>query len=287
MSNVRTERLPPRTSVLWGVYTVWLRHFVLYRRTVLINCLPPVSEPIVYLLAFGYGLGPLVGSIKMASTEVSYLHFIAPGMMAVGALFQSFIEGSYGTFIRVRYRKSWHTMLTAPLDFGEIFFGDALWGATKGAIGGLLTGIVAAVWGLYSWESLIYALPVLFLGGFVFTAFGMAAAGCAKTIDHLNIPLFLFVVPMFALCGTYFPRSGLPDWVERLADFLPLSALVDLLRLPLLRGSLSHGAVDGTAAAGAALGMPGEILRQIATLMAWGALFTVIAWRSNRSQVIH
>ena len=119
----RPSAHPPATSRLWGIYSVWLRHASLYRKTILVNCLPPVSEPIVYLLAFGYGLGPLIGAVRTGGTELPYLSFIAPGMMAVGALFQSFIEGSYGTFIRIRFRRSWHTLLTAPLTVGDAVAG--------------------------------------------------------------------------------------------------------------------------------------------------------------------
>lgn len=256
----------PEARWWWGTYSVWLRHAVLYRKTILVNCLPPVSEPVVYLLAFGYGLGPFIGSLDVGGEKVPYLEFIAPGMMAVGALFQGFIEGAYGTFVRVRFRRSWHTMLTAPLTYDEIFLGDCLWGATKGMIGGLLTGIVAALWGIYPWTGILFVVPALFVGGFVFTALGMASAGCAQTIDHLNIPLFLGVVPMFAVCGTYFPRTVLPDWIEPWVSALPLSALVDLVRSG---GAGGHG-----------------IPLAAATLTTWAAVLGVIAWWSNRRHVI-
>jgi lipooligosaccharide transport system permease protein len=84
---------------LWGVYSVWRRHAKVYQTTWLVNCLPPLSEPIIYLVAFGYGLTPLVGDITYAGQTVPYLNFIAPAMIGVGVLFQSFFEGAYGTLI--------------------------------------------------------------------------------------------------------------------------------------------------------------------------------------------
>ncbi|MEN9246260.1 MAG: ABC transporter permease, partial [Thermostichales cyanobacterium SRBZ-1_bins_19] len=50
---------------------------------------------------------------------------------------------------------------------------------------------------------------------------------------HVNVPIFMLLIPMFTICGTYFPRENLPEWLQRIAVLLPLSPLVDLLRWPL------------------------------------------------------
>lgn len=217
----------------WGVYSVWHRHAKVYQRTWLVNCLPPVSEPIVYLLAFGYGLTPLIGDVSYHGQMVSYIKFIAPAMIAVGVLFQSFFEGAYSTFIRLNFQKTWQALLTAPLSFAEVFLGDWLWATTKGMIAGGLTGLVAVLWGLYSGWDLLISLPLMLLGSLTFAAIGLYTAGCIRQIDQVNIPIFLFIIPMFTLCGTYFPRETLPDGLEAIATVLPLASLVDLMRWPL------------------------------------------------------
>jgi lipooligosaccharide transport system permease protein len=218
---------------LWGIYTVWHRHAKVYQRTWLVNCLPPLSEPIIYLVAFGYGLTPLVGEVNYGGQAVPYLKFIAPAMMGIGVLFQSFFEGAYASFIRLNYQKTWSALLTAPLSFTEVFLGDWLWATTKGMIAGTLTGLIAVVWGLYSVWSLLFALPVMLLGSLVFGAMGLLTAGFVQQIDQINVPIFMLIVPMFTLCGTYFPRETLPPILERIATVLPLSSLTDLLRWPL------------------------------------------------------
>ncbi|PSB60915.1 ABC transporter, partial [filamentous cyanobacterium CCP1] len=103
----------------WGVYSVWHRHAKVYQRTWLVNCLPPLSEPIIYLVAFGYGLTPLVGDVPYGGQTVPYLKFIAPAMMAIGVLFQSFFEGAYASFIRLNFQKTWQALLTGPLSFSD------------------------------------------------------------------------------------------------------------------------------------------------------------------------
>ncbi|WP_247216218.1 ABC transporter permease [Synechococcus sp. C9] len=218
---------------VWGVYSVWRRHAKVYQNTWLVNSLPPLSEPIIYLLSFGFGLGPLIPGLIYQGREVTYLQFIAPGMIAVGVLFQSFFEGAYGSFIRLQFQKTWQALLTAPLTFTEVFLGDWLWAATRGTLAGCTTGLVVVLLGLYPPLALVLSLPLLILGALLFGGIGLLTAGLVRTVDQINVPIFLLVVPMFALCGTYFPRDNLPPLLGAIARFLPLSALIDLLRWPL------------------------------------------------------
>ena len=218
---------------VWGVYSVWRRHAKVYQNNWLVNSLPPLSEPIIYLLSFGFGLGPLIPALIYQGREVTYLQFIAPGMIAVGVLFQSFFEGAYGSFIRLQFQKTWQALLTAPLTFTEVFLGDWLWAATRGILAGCTTGLVVVLLGLYPPLALVLSLPLLILGALLFGGIGLLTAGLVRTVDQINVPIFLLVVPMFALCGTYFPRENLPPVLGAIARFLPLSALIDLLRWPL------------------------------------------------------
>ncbi len=220
-------------ATFWPAYAVWRRHLAVYRQTWLVNCLPPISEPIVYLLAFGLGFTPMVNELLYLGVAIDYPRFLAPGMIAVGLLFQSFFEGAYGSFIRLNYQRTWQAMLTTPLTFRDVFIGDWLWAATRGLIAGLLTAAVTIALGLYSIQGLLVALPMLVVGGLLFAAVGLYTAGLVKTIDQVNVPVFLLIVPMFVLCGTYFPRDNLPQWLKILTDLLPLSTLVDTLRWPL------------------------------------------------------
>ncbi|MEN9216803.1 MAG: ABC transporter permease [Gloeomargarita sp. HHBFW_bins_162] len=218
---------------LWGVYSVWRRHLKVYQNTWLVNSLPPLSEPIIYLIAFGFGLSPLIPELNYGGQEVSYLQFIGPGMIAVGVLFQSFFEGAYGSFIRLQFQKTWQALLTAPLTFTEVFLGDWLWAGTRGLIAGITTGLVVVFLGLYPPIALFLSLPLLILGALLFGGIGLLTAGLVRTVDQINVPIFLVVIPMFAFCGTYFPRDNLPPVLGALAQLLPFAALLDLLRWPL------------------------------------------------------
>jgi lipooligosaccharide transport system permease protein len=249
----------------WGIYSVWHRHAKVYQKTWLVNSLPPLSEPLIYLVAFGYGLTPLVGEVSYSGQTITYLEFIAPGMIAIGLLFQSFFEGSFGSFMRLSYQKTWQALLTAPLSFTEVFLGDWLWATTKGTIAGLLTGMVAVLWGLYSGWHLLVSLPLIILGSMLFAVLGLFTAGTVRTIDQINVPIFLFIIPMFTLCGTYFPRDTLPPVLGYIAGLLPLASIVDLLRWP--------------------LGLPEFWFLELIWLLLWISVFSVLAWRQIYPQL--
>lgn len=226
--NVKAWQIEP-----WGIYSVWRRHFLVYQRTWLVNFLPPITEPLVYLLAFGYGLTPIVDQLEYLGQPVSYPVFIGPSMIAVGVLFQAFFEGAFGSFVRLYYQRTWNALLTAPLSFTQVFAGDWIWAATRGLISGVITGWVTVMLGFYTWPGLIGSIPILILGSLLFAAMGLMTAGAVATVDQINVPIFMFVVPMFVMCGTYFPRENLPPALQILSGLLPLSSLVDLVRWPL------------------------------------------------------
>lgn len=247
------------TITFWGVYSVWRRHLRVYQKTWLVNSLVPLSEPIIYLIAFGFGLTPLVGEVTYAGKEIGYLEFIAPGMIAIAILFQSYAEGAYGSFLRISYQKTWHALLTAPLTFTEVFLGDWFWAATKGVLAAILTSLVAIIWGLFSgWEFLL-SFPLIVLGSLLFGAVGLLSAGVARTIDQLNVPVHLLPIPMYTLCGTYFPRDVLPPLLQQVAEVLPLSPLVDLLRWHLVG--------------------PSNWVFSSILLLLWTVICAVLAWR--------
>ncbi|MFB2919833.1 ABC transporter permease [Aerosakkonema funiforme] len=250
---------------LWGIYSVWHRHAKVYQKTWLVNCLPPMLEPIVYLLAFGYGLTPLLGEVTYAGKTVDYMTFIAPGMIAIGVIFQSYSEGAFGSFVRLNFQKTWQALLTAPLTFAEVFCGDWLWAATRGAITGVVTGIVEVLLGFFSGWNLLLSLPLICLGSLLFAAMGLLTAGVMRTIDHINVPIYLLIVPMYTICGTFFPRETLPPLLSKVASFLPLSPLVDLLRWE--------------------LAIPQYWLIQLLWMVLLTGVFTWMAWRQIYPQL--
>jgi lipooligosaccharide transport system permease protein len=219
--------IPKVTSRCWRV---WQRDAVVWRKTWLIGFLPPLLEPLLYVVAFGFGLGGLIGALAWQGAKVSYLAFLAPGIVGAGVMNAAFFETTYASFVRMYYQKTFDGILATPLSMEEIVTGEVLWGGTRAVITAAAMMAALAPFGLLGWPESLLLLPVAAVGGLAFAAFGMVFTGVLPTIEAFNLPVFLVVTPMFLFSGTFFPLEQLPGWAQRFAWALPLTHLVHLAR---------------------------------------------------------
>jgi lipooligosaccharide transport system permease protein len=209
---------------------VWQRNLVVYRKTWKIGFLPPLLEPLFYLVAFGVGLSGLVGNVSYRGEQLSYTAFIAPALIAINIMQSAFFETTYASFVRMFYQKTFDAMLATPLTLPEVITGEILWGATKSVIGTALMMTVISLFGLIRYPEGLLLLPAAFLGGLAFSGAGMICTAVIPTIEMFNLPVFLFITPMFLFSGTFFPLDNLPQWARVVAQLLPLTHLVELTR---------------------------------------------------------
>ncbi len=217
-------------SISRRFFRVWQRNCSVYRKTWKISFLPPLLEPLLYLAAFGVGLGSLVGTVPYRGGEVDYLTFIAPGLLSVAIMYNAFFETTYSSFVRMYYQKTFDAMLATPLTLEEVILGELAWAATKSLLAASLMLAVIAPFGLISWPGGLLILPLAVLGGAAFAAAGMLFTALVPNIETFNLPIFLFITPMFLFSGTFFPLANLPTWAQVLAQILPLTHLVGLAR---------------------------------------------------------
>ncbi|MBE0618038.1 MAG: ABC transporter permease [Proteobacteria bacterium] len=236
-------------------WRVWQRNLTVYRKTWRIGFLPPLLEPLFYLVAFGAGLGTLVGEVNYQGTAVPYVRFIAPALLAVATMQNAFFENTYASFVRMYYQKTFDAMLATPLSVEDVITGEILWGATKSVIATALMIAVLTPFGLLTYPQTLAILPVALLGGIAFGAVGMWFTGMVPNIEVFNLPVFLFVTPMFLFSGTFFPLESLPLWARYAALAFPLTHLVTLVR------ALAFGEM------GAALWLPAGYLAVFAGLL--------------------
>lgn len=219
---------------------VWQRNFVVYQKTWKIGFIPPLLEPLFYLIAFGVGLGSLVGRINYGGATIGYAAFIAPALIAINIMQSAFFETTFASFVRMFYQKTFDGMLATPLTVDEVISGEILWGATKAVIGSALMMLVISLFGLLSFPDALLLLPIAFLGGLAFACAGMICTAIVPSIEVFNLPIFLFVTPMFLFGGTFFPLTNLPAWAQTVALFLPLTHLVELCRAAALGQLLNN-----------------------------------------------
>lgn len=223
------------TGLFWAV---WRRNLLVYRRIWAINFLPPLLEPLFYLIAFGLGFAGLVNDVTWHGRSMDFTRFLAPSLVASAAMWQAFMETTYNSFVRMYYQKSYDAMLATPLSLEEIIVAEIVWGATRSGIAAVLMLGVVAVMGYTPSLQALAVIPIALLGGLAFGAMGMAITSITASIDLFNLPVFLLITPMFLFSGTFFPVDTLPGWAANLASLLPLYHLVELCRAACL-GALS------------------------------------------------
>ena len=209
---------------------VWQRNLMVYRKSWKISFIPPFLEPLFYLIAFGVGMSGLVGNVRYQGNEISYVSFIAPALIGVSIMYNAFFETTYASFVRMYYQKTFDAMLATPLSLEEVITGEIVWGATKSLIAAAIMMVVISLFGLIRFPEGLLILPLAVLGGIAFGSIGMFFTGIVANIEMFNLPVFLFVTPMFLFSGTFFPLENLPRWAQFVALVFPLTHLANLAR---------------------------------------------------------
>jgi lipooligosaccharide transport system permease protein len=188
------------TSRLWKV---WYRNLVVYRQNWKVNFIPPLLEPLFYLLAFGIGLSSLVGSISYGNQQITYVQFIAPALLAINIMNNAFFENTYSSYVRMYYQKTFDAMMATPLTLEEIITGEIFWGATRSVMATAIMLFVVSFFGVLHYPHALLIIPLGFLGGIAFGSLGMLFTSKVKNIDLFNIPIFLIITPMYLFSGTF------------------------------------------------------------------------------------
>jgi lipooligosaccharide transport system permease protein len=230
MSNPNIRKSPAHFAIprlTYRVWKVWHRNFDVFTKTIKVNFLPSLLEPILYLLAFGFGLGGFIPSIQ----GQSYIGFIAPALVAISIMNGSFFECTFASFVRMYFQKTFDAIVATPVSVEEVVAGELLWGATRATFNTTIVLAVVAAFGLISSPLFLLVIPLAFFGGLMFASMAMCFTSVAPNIDFFNFPSFLFLTPMFFLCGTFFPLTSLPLAAQGVAlAVLPLTHVVNVIR---------------------------------------------------------
>jgi len=230
MTSPNLRKSPARFAIprlSYRVWMVWRRNFDVFTKTIAVNFIPSLLEPILYLLAFGFGLGGFIPSIR----GQSYISFIAPALVAISIMNGSFFECTFASFVRMYFQKTFDAIVATPVSVEEVVAGELLWGATRATINTTIVLAVVAAFGLISTPLFLLVIPFAFFGGLMFASIAMCFTSVAPNIDFFNFPSFLFLTPMFFLCGTFFPLTSLPVAAQGTAmAVLPLTHVVNIVR---------------------------------------------------------
>ena len=218
----------PDLSLRW--WPVFLRHLLVWRKLAIPSLVGNIAEPLMWLVAFGYGMGALVGQVDVAGQRVPYLLFLASGSICMSAMNAASFEALYSAFSRMHVQKTWDGIMNAPVSLDDVVMAEMLWAAFKAIFTVTAILLVMLVLGIVHSPKVLVAWPVLLAAGITFSCIALIFNALARGYDFFTYYFTLFLTPMMFLSGVFFPRDQLPGVVRAISEWLPLTAAIELVR---------------------------------------------------------
>lgn len=185
-----------------------------------------IVQPLVYLLAFGFGIGNLVSRVG----GLDYKQYVGTGMVATAILFSSIFPGMFSSFVRRTFQRTYDAMLATPLSVEELVTAEAVTLGLRSGAYGCAPLIVSVAFGLRPGFGFLLVPLIGFVTGFGFALAGIYISAVAKSIDNFGYVTSAVITPLFLLAGTFFPLTSFPRGVEIAISVNPLHHCVELVR---------------------------------------------------------
>jgi len=219
------------------------RNLLVYKHTWMV-IVTGFFEPVFFLLGIGLGIGALVSSVD----GISYVSFVAPGLLAASCLNGAVTDGCFNIWFKLHFMKTYDGILATPMRVPDVAFGEMLWAVTRGSIyAGCFLLVLLLIGGITGRPVLlsplaILAFPAAVLAATSFSALFVCITTFVRKIEDFDTVVGLVVMPMFLFSGTFFPIARVPLIPRLVIELLPLYHGTAMLR------QLTTGAVDRTLA---------------------------------------
>jgi lipooligosaccharide transport system permease protein len=219
---------PPALSLRW--WPVFQRNLLVWKKLAIPSLVGNIAEPLIWLVAFGYGMGMLVGQVKVGGQAVPYILFLASGSICMSAMNAASFEALYSAFSRMHVQKTWDGIMNAPVSLDDVVLAEMLWAGFKSLSAVTAILLVMLALNISHSPKLLVAWPVLLGVGITFSCIALIFNALAKGYDFFTYYFTLFLTPMMFLSGVFFPREQLPAAVRAVSEWLPLTNAVELVR---------------------------------------------------------
>jgi len=214
-----------------GAVHVLEHHLLVYRRTWRGGLFTTFLAPVLFLLAMGLGLGTFVNqSAAVTLSGVSYLVFLAPGLLASNAMQTAANESMYPIMSGLMWNKTYQAMVSAPLAIRDVVLGQVLWLVVRLLIGAAVFVAVMVLFGATDVARAVLMIPVAIATGLAFGV-PIAAFTATQRKDSVFAAINRFIItPLFIFSGVFFPITQLPPLIQPIAYATPLWHGVALAR---------------------------------------------------------
>jgi lipooligosaccharide transport system permease protein len=251
----------------------WFRalwyHGAFYAQTWRASVISSFLFPLLYLTSLGIGVGRLVSRHSGLIQGHTYLHFIAPGLLAITAMQVAAGESMWAILGAVKWVRTYHAAVATPLEPEDVVTGKLAWvGLRLVVTAGVYSVIIAFFGAITSWWGL--ALPLVgLLTGWAFAAPLIAYAVTANSDAPFTMIFRFLIIPMSLFSATFYPVSAYPPSLRWIVQIMPLYHGVALTRTL----AYGHGAVGPTVA-------------HVAVLVALAGVGFVVARRNMRRRLV-
>lgn len=233
--ELMTAQSSSQVLTQWGAaWSVIEGRWTWYRRNWRATVVSSLLQPVLLLVAFGVGFGSLIGTsgrAAQATGGVPYLMYLAPALLAVGAVQTATLESTYPVFSAFKWGRIYEGVVATPITPGQLAGGQLTWIALRLTLSGVAYLLVITLFGAVRWPGVLVALVFAVLCGMAFSAPLVAFAAAQEREGDVFSAVFRFVVlPMTLFSGTFFPISQLPRVVQPLAWISPLWHGTELAR---------------------------------------------------------
>ena len=225
-----------------GALRVLEHNLIVYRRTWKGSVFMSFVSPILFLAAMGLGLGGLIsrGPVRLVD-GLSYLVFLAPGLLVATAMQSGYVETTYPIMARIQWERTYEGMLATPLRVYDVLAGEFSWLAFRLGLGSVAFFLIMLLFGTVHSALGLLAIVVAVLTGLAFAAPILAWTATRRTDQSFALIGRFLITPLFLLGGVFFPIHQLPQLVQGIAWLTPLAHGVALAR------SLSVGVLPPSA----------------------------------------
>lgn len=206
-----------------GCLAIYQREMLILRKKFFRQLASMSVGPLLYLIAFGLGMGR---DVKVQGH--SYLEFLIPGLVAMNSMIQSFAIASEINIARF-YWRIFEEFQAAPVRNMAYVTGEVLAGTTRAFLSVGIIIVIGSISGIELSYNLVFWLAV-FLNGFFFASLAVCLAMLVKSHADQALLTNFFITPMAFLGGTFFPLDRMPSWVQTILSFLPLTHAAKAIR---------------------------------------------------------
>jgi len=187
-------------------------------------------EPVFYLMAMGFGLGGLIGTVTgPGGQQVDYVAYIAPALLATSAMNGAIYDSTWNVFFKMHFAKLYQGMMSTSLGPLDVAIGEIFMALFRGFLYALGFMAVLYGFGIVSGGGALLMIPAAVLVAFGFASFGMGVTSFMKTFQQMDVINF-FMLPMFLLSSTLYPITVYPEPIQWFVKVMPLWHGIELMR---------------------------------------------------------